>query len=42
MSSSITKRDDSTGLEQYKVDFIEKAMEKGVLLFGEFTLKSGR
>ncbi|KAJ9091691.1 orotate phosphoribosyltransferase [Naganishia cerealis] len=32
----------STGLEPYKVEFIEKAMEKGVLLFGEFTLKSGR
>ncbi|KAJ9123611.1 orotate phosphoribosyltransferase [Naganishia onofrii] len=31
-----------TDLEPYKVEFIEKAMEKGVLLFGEFTLKSGR
>lgn len=32
----------STSLEPYKVEFIEAAMDKGVLLFGEFTLKSGR
>ena len=31
-----------TTLEPYKVEFIEAAMDKGVLLFGEFTLKSGR
>jgi hypothetical protein len=32
----------STDLEPYKVEFIEAAMDKNVLLFGEFTLKSGR
>lgn len=32
----------NTTLEPYKVEFIEAAMDKGVLLFGEFTLKSGR
>lgn len=29
-------------LEPYKVEFIEKAIDNGVLLFGDFTLKSGR
>ncbi|KAJ1999733.1 hypothetical protein H4R26_004938 [Coemansia thaxteri] len=29
-------------LEQYQRDFIEFAIEQGVLSFGEFTLKSGR
>jgi hypothetical protein len=32
----------NTTLEPYKVEFIEKAMESKVLLFGDFTLKSGR
>ena len=32
----------NTALEPYKVEFIEKAMESKVLLFGDFTLKSGR
>lgn len=32
----------TSALEPYKVEFIEKAMESKVLLFGEFTLKSGR
>ena len=31
-----------SALEPYKVEFIEKAMESKVLLFGDFTLKSGR
>lgn len=29
-------------MKQYQVDFIEFALERGVLKFGEFTLKSGR
>jgi orotate phosphoribosyltransferase len=27
---------------QYKAEFIQRALDNGVLLFGEFTLKSGR
>lgn len=29
-------------MEQYKRDFIEFALSRNVLKFGEFTLKSGR
>ncbi|MDP2562817.1 orotate phosphoribosyltransferase [Psychrobium sp. 1_MG-2023] len=29
-------------MKQYQIDFIEFALERGVLKFGEFTLKSGR
>ncbi|VEI46426.1 orotate phosphoribosyltransferase [Actinobacillus equuli] len=29
-------------MEQYKHDFIEFALSRNVLKFGEFTLKSGR
>jgi len=29
-------------MKQYQIDFIEFAIERGVLKFGEFTLKSGR
>jgi orotate phosphoribosyltransferase len=32
----------SSTLEPYKADFIKQAIDNGVLLFGEFTLKSGR
>jgi len=33
---------DSTNMQPYQKEFIEFALEKGVLQFGEFTLKSGR
>lgn len=32
----------SSALPAWKVSFIEKALEAKALLFGEFTLKSGR
>lgn len=32
----------STSIDAEKVAFIEAALKNGVLLFGEFTLKSGR
>jgi len=32
----------STAVDAEKVAFIEAALKNGVLLFGEFTLKSGR
>lgn len=32
----------SAGIDAEKVAFIEAALKNGVLLFGEFTLKSGR
>jgi hypothetical protein len=36
------KGDSSAGLSEYKVKFIEGALEAKALIFGEFTLKSGR
>lgn len=29
-------------MADFKTEFIEKAIDSGVLLFGDFTLKSGR
>ncbi|WVQ94897.1 orotate phosphoribosyltransferase [Kwoniella sp. CBS 9459] len=42
MSSSSTAATQTRTLDAEKVAFIEAAIEHGVLLFGEFTLKSGR
>ena len=42
MSSAIQKTGGGGGIDAEKVAFIEAALKNGVLLFGEFTLKSGR
>jgi hypothetical protein len=41
-SSPVNTMSSTTQLEPYKADFIKQAIDSGVLLFGEFTLKSGR
>lgn len=33
---------DKSTMADFKTTFIEKAIDSGVLLFGDFTLKSGR
>lgn len=39
---SVAQSSKATGVDAEKVAFIEAALANGVLLFGEFTLKSGR
>jgi hypothetical protein len=39
---SLTTANANTSIDAEKVAFIEAALKNGVLLFGEFTLKSGR
>ena len=42
MADKATQPSGATRLESYQREFIEFAIEQGVLSFGEFTLKSGR
>jgi hypothetical protein len=41
-AKAVHSSEGKTELPEYKVKFIERAIEAKALLFGEFTLKSGR